>query len=200
MVAEVARIRLRHELDCALWGVEAESYRREQEAESWLTCQAAVSASVSWDSGQERARRAARATSRLGTCGGTRCWQAALRRRRRSLATGRVCLSHVSSGMSRRCAECVEGGVAILPDVGFVGRAALRLCVAVAFGLGLCLTPERVCGLRGLRARRVGGRRVCVARCGMGSAVLACVGGVVAPAVCHCAVRHGGVTQSWREF
>ena len=38
LVAEVARKRLRHELDCALWGAAAENYRREQEAESCLRC------------------------------------------------------------------------------------------------------------------------------------------------------------------
>ena len=66
MVAEVTRIRLRHELDCALWGVEAENYRREKEAESWQSCklflqaelqtargQAGASASVSCDSVKE---------------------------------------------------------------------------------------------------------------------------------------------------
>ena len=153
----------------------------EQEAESCLRCklflqaelqaarcQAAASASVSCDSVQERSRCAARATSSFGTCGGTRGWQTALRRRRRGLATGRVCLSRVSGVMSRRCAASVVCGETTLAHAGSAGRAALRLSVAVAFGLGMCMTPERVCRLRGLRARRVGRRRVCVARCGMG--------------------------------
>ena len=50
---------------------------------------------------------------------------------------------------------------------GSVGWTALRLCVRVAFGFGMLWRPERVCGVRGLKARRVSGRRIRVARCGM---------------------------------
>ena len=146
------------------------TWKRDQTAGNWVPRKFAPAdaGSSSSDDVRERCRHALRAASKYGTCGGTRVWQAAVRKRRRGMANGQGWSSCVSVSNSKGCAGSCEKQEMFLPHAGFAGWAALRLCVSVAFGLGVCLTPERACGLRGLRARRVGCRRVCVARCGLG--------------------------------
>ena len=126
----------------------------------------------------ERPRHLRKAFAR-GTCGGTSAWRAELRRRRarvsarvagvRSTAQGVVSAGVFSTRRSEAASASGSFGQ-VACGCGVVGWTVLRLCVGVTFGFGNLWFPRRG-NVRRLKARRVGGRRVCVARGGSGCGV-----------------------------